>query len=136
MWFNVPRLGILASMDNLLSFLSFFLIWPGAAFTQHGKILSRLQGFKSFLKGFDWKDDCLKINVFALFDNYKYAINYGQSSYQSQRMSTVYITAFLRKRPELLTCFLFIDIFGVVISFNVVFQNFPLIINKYLITTF
>ena len=26
-------------------------------------------------------------------------------------------------------CFLFIDIFGVVISFNVVFQNFPLIIN-------
>ena len=40
-----------------------------------------LQDFKSFLKGFDWKDDCLKINVFALFDNYKYAINYGQSSY-------------------------------------------------------
>ena len=61
-----------------------------------------LQDLKSFLKGFDWKDDCLKINVFALFDNYKYAINYGQSSYQSQRMSTVYITAFLRKRPELL----------------------------------
>ena len=53
-----------------------------------------------------------------------------------QRMSTVYITSFLRKRQELLTCFLFIDIFGVVISFNVVFQNFPLIINKYLITTF
>ena len=33
-----------------------------------------LQDFKSFLKGFDWKDDCLKINAFALFDNYKYAI--------------------------------------------------------------
>ena len=69
--------------------------------------------------------------MFALFDNYKYAINYGPSSCQFQRMSTVYITAFLRKRPELLTCFLFIDIFGVVISFNVVFQNFPLIINNY-----
>lgn len=32
---------------------------------------------------------------------------------------------FYRERPELLTCFLFIDIFGIVISFNVVFQNFP-----------
>ena len=95
-----------------------------------------LQDFELFLKGFDWKDDRLNINVFALFDNYKYTINHGQSSYQFQRMSTVYITAFLRKRSELFTCFLFIDIFGVVISFNVVFQNFPLIINKYLITTF
>ena len=127
--------GYFGKYGQTFEFSMFFSHLTRRSFHQTWKNIV-LQDFKSFLKGFDWKDDCLKINVFALFDNYKYAINYGQSSYQSQRMSTVYITAFLRKRPELLTCFLFVDIFGVVISFNVVFQNFPLIINKYLITTF
>ena len=35
-----------------------------------------------------------------------------------------------------LLIFLIFFSFGVVVLFNVVFQNFPLIINKYLITTF
>ena len=37
--FDVMGLGILARMDNLLSFLCVFLILPGTTFTEYGKIL-------------------------------------------------------------------------------------------------
>ena len=50
--FDVMRLGILARMANLLSFLGVFLLFlPGTTFTEYGKILFLriLQDFELFL---------------------------------------------------------------------------------------
>ena len=56
----------------------------------------------------------------------------GAANSPSERLPFT-LQIFLKKRP--VTCFLSIDIFDVIISFNVVFQKLPLIANCYCFQT-
>ena len=58
----------------------------------------------------------------------------GAANSSSERLPFT-LQIFLKKRPEQFTCFLSIDIFDVIISFNVVFQKLPLIANCYCFQT-
>ena len=109
------HLDILVRVDNLLSFLSFFLILPGTAFIEFGNILflkylGRLSCFWKVLIGkmiirIIWIPRCLRVCIIP-----RAAIN----SWECRLFA---LQLFQRKRPEQSECLLFIDI---IIYFNFV----------------
>ena len=71
--FDVMRLGILARMANLLSFLCVFLLFlPGTTFTEYGKILFLriLQDFELFLGVSCPEQPSVLENVYRLHDSF------------------------------------------------------------------
>ena len=98
------RLGILARMANLLSFLCVFLLFlPGTTFTEYGKIL-----FLRILQDFE-----LFLGV---------CIMRGAAISPWERLPfTLQLSQWIR--PEHFTCFLFND---VIIYLNCCVPNFPL----------
>ena len=98
----ITSLDILATMDNLLSFL--YIFW---------KNLARLWGVSERFWLERWSLEYDGVSIMPRATNL--------------RTSTVYITAFSKEKTKQLTCFLFIHFY--IFQYNVEWENFPLIIS-------
>ena len=105
MWFVVTRLFFV-----LLTRQSFHRIWKNNVYEESCRTLSCF-----------WK---VSIMIGKMIVNIPRCLSWlGQPTVlQNVRL---HYRFFLKKRPEQFTCFLSIDIFDVIISFNVVFQIYP-----------
>ena len=92
--FDVMRLGILARMANLLSFLCVFLLFlPGTTFTEYGKILFFEESCKTL--------SCFwKVLIGKMIVRISRCLYHARGSHQSLRTSTVYITAFWMEKVK------------------------------------